>query len=208
MSDYEAYLKSPHWMEVRKKRLEKDEYKCAVCGNGGKLDVHHISYKRLGMEDISTDLITLCHPCHAMLHRIREQAKAEYDAYKSAEDCYRDSCECGLKRKICDLLMVEVWMRDVSSGGDLKIWDEGCRMIGSLKKIACMAYPDLEYRPYILDQVYEIKNYLRLAKSMKILELYREDKSLSEVAKKMGMKPNNVQKVLARHGYNATGKIK
>lgn len=57
-------------------------------------------------------------------------------------------------------------------------------MIGSLKKIACMAYPDLEYRPYDFDQVYEIKNYLRLAKSMKILELYRKDKSMSEVAKK------------------------
>lgn len=58
------YYESQSWAEKRSKRLKIDGYKCARCGFTRALEVHHINYERLGHEDVSRDLITLCKKCH------------------------------------------------------------------------------------------------------------------------------------------------
>ena len=77
---YEEYLKTEAWQEKRKQRLEIDEYKCRFCNSQENLTVHHISYERVGDEDVSFDLITLCWPCHQELHRIIDSEKPRVDA--------------------------------------------------------------------------------------------------------------------------------
>ena len=205
--DYAQYLQSDHWKEVRLKRLKIDENACAICKSKNNLNVHHISYKNLGNEDVETDLITLCHPCHAMLHRVKVQSQEQYESFLNATE-YKDFRKLDLWKKITDLMLVEIWLRDKANGGDVTIWTTGGGMVGKLKSIAKMLYPDVNFSKDCLYADTDFKDTLRLARAMKICEIYREDKSISSVAQKMNMKPSNVQKVLKRHGFNAFGKIK
>ena len=49
---------------VRRKIMERDGFKCAECGNGGELEVHHKIPRREKGGHIETNLITLCKKCH------------------------------------------------------------------------------------------------------------------------------------------------
>lgn len=63
---YEEYMRSPAWAAKRQQRLELDGHKCRTCGctfEERPLQVHHVTYERLGHEELS-DLITLCRSCH------------------------------------------------------------------------------------------------------------------------------------------------
>ena len=60
---YREYLRSPQWRYKRRKRLDFDGHACVLCKSMDRLEVHHLSYDRLGHE-LHTDLRTLCHDCH------------------------------------------------------------------------------------------------------------------------------------------------
>lgn len=64
---YQDYMQTAAWREKRSERLEMDGYCCALCGDKNDLEVHHLTYDRLGNESME-DLITVCHSCHEMLH--------------------------------------------------------------------------------------------------------------------------------------------
>lgn len=67
-ADYKAaYLRSIEWQELRKAVLYRDSYACKVCGVTHQLEVHHITYERLGKEELS-DLVTICRKHHQQLH--------------------------------------------------------------------------------------------------------------------------------------------
>ena len=78
--EYNCYIASKAWSLKRSERLKIDDYKCAMCGrpqdktkNG--LQVHHISYKRLGNEDVFRDLVSLCPACHRKIHQFYKRAR-------------------------------------------------------------------------------------------------------------------------------------
>lgn len=67
---YRAYLHSSQWRSLREQRLERDDWRCTGCGSDGsdsRLEVHHLTYERVGAERLE-DLLTLCHLCHAHEH--------------------------------------------------------------------------------------------------------------------------------------------
>lgn len=74
MTDYTTYIQSEQWKAKARQRLEIDNYKCVMCGAHGTqsnpLNVHHMNYKRLGDENIDTDLATLCDCCHRGVHKL------------------------------------------------------------------------------------------------------------------------------------------
>jgi len=67
---YQDYLNSNWWRETRKKRLEIDNHQCCLCGSERYLHVHHLTYERLGKEDVDNDLMTLCEDCHHLVHEL------------------------------------------------------------------------------------------------------------------------------------------
>lgn len=70
LMSYEAkqkYLKSVQWNFIRSLVLARDNHKCAVCGATHNLQVHHITYERLGNEQ-GSDLATLCATHHQAIH--------------------------------------------------------------------------------------------------------------------------------------------
>lgn len=64
---YQRYLHSPHWLRVRRAALERDGYQCCRCPTRKRLEVHHVSYERLGREELA-DVETLCRSCHKKHH--------------------------------------------------------------------------------------------------------------------------------------------
>lgn len=72
-----SYLHSDQWKQVKRKVLKRDGHHCQSCGSSLHLEVHHVTYDRLGNEDLS-DLVTLCNSCHSKLH-----AKLGYSVNKN-----------------------------------------------------------------------------------------------------------------------------
>lgn len=74
---YGSKLFDPRWKEKRKIILERDGYKCTICGTSeGKLQVHHKQYhfiRRLQRHVDPWDyeeklMVTLCESCHNRGH--------------------------------------------------------------------------------------------------------------------------------------------
>lgn len=68
--DYDEYINSDEWREKRIQREEFDNHQCALCHkNVMKYSTcHHMSYERLGHENVAEDIITLCWNCHERFH--------------------------------------------------------------------------------------------------------------------------------------------
>lgn len=74
---YEEYLKTPEWKNKKLNRLAFDNWQCGICHKeitGDRYETHHLSYTRLGDEDLEHDLITLCHDCHAVFHTVWQRS--------------------------------------------------------------------------------------------------------------------------------------
>ena len=63
------------WSKIRALILERDDYRCQVCGKtNGRLDVHHIIPRRDGGQDSTDNLITVCNVgCHQKIEPFREK---------------------------------------------------------------------------------------------------------------------------------------
>lgn len=69
LNSYDEYLSYTHWNTIRMLKLEEADFKCQLCGNEDKLNVHHNNYDNLFME-AKSDLIVLCESCHKKFHDI------------------------------------------------------------------------------------------------------------------------------------------
>lgn len=65
--DYAAYLESEHWQELRQQVIERDGWHCRRCHRPDYVQVHHLTYARLGRERLD-DLVSLCKDCHERTH--------------------------------------------------------------------------------------------------------------------------------------------
>lgn len=66
-SHYLAYLLSGGWRARRNRALKDAGYRCSRCPSKRDLEVHHLTYERLGGERDS-DLAVLCAGCHRAEH--------------------------------------------------------------------------------------------------------------------------------------------
>lgn len=72
---YHWYMNSDEWRIKRLERLALDKFRCVACGRSRALEVHHVTYKRLGHEDVRKDLCTLCRPCHEKIHNYYDRIR-------------------------------------------------------------------------------------------------------------------------------------
>lgn len=70
---YQAYLQSEQWGKTKAKFRNSKLCKgaCLCCGRDGRWDIHHKTYKRLGMERMG-DLMELCPVCHKKAHQVHD----------------------------------------------------------------------------------------------------------------------------------------
>jgi 5-methylcytosine-specific restriction endonuclease McrA len=64
---YQEYLRSAVWLHRRRRALNRARWRCEQCGSWHRLEVHHLTYARVGAE-LDTDLTVLCRPCHRRRH--------------------------------------------------------------------------------------------------------------------------------------------
>lgn len=69
--NYSDYLLTNHWKETRKTAIKHHGNKCHDCGADRNLEVHHLTYKRLGREKMR-DLQVLCYNCHRLRHKDKQ----------------------------------------------------------------------------------------------------------------------------------------
>jgi len=65
--DYKDYLESDLWAAIKKVLFRHRGYKCEICGTGKNLTVHHLTYDRIGAENLD-DLLVVCKSCHRQIH--------------------------------------------------------------------------------------------------------------------------------------------
>ncbi len=71
----DVYLRSPYWRARRARAIARAGGRCERCGVTGRLEVHHLTYARLGRER-DRDLRALCHGCHRIAERRRRARRA------------------------------------------------------------------------------------------------------------------------------------
>jgi len=64
--DYQEYLQTDHWKQLRKKIMDRDNNTCQICGVPAN-HVHHMTYVHRGNE-YEFELVALCYECHKIYH--------------------------------------------------------------------------------------------------------------------------------------------
>lgn len=65
--EYEIYIQSPTWKELRRKVLVRANHTCEGCGKARATDAHHLTYERFRQEMLF-DLVAVCRACHEQIH--------------------------------------------------------------------------------------------------------------------------------------------
>lgn len=77
--EYKTYMRSPEWEAKKQQRIAIDKG-CCMCGRPldkiKSVQVHHVTYARLGDENVLTDLATLCGSCHQKVHNFYNRRRA------------------------------------------------------------------------------------------------------------------------------------
>jgi 5-methylcytosine-specific restriction endonuclease McrA len=56
------------YLQLRQQVLERDNWRCQVCGSRRNLQIHHKQLRSQQGSDDECNLITLCASCHKALH--------------------------------------------------------------------------------------------------------------------------------------------
>jgi 5-methylcytosine-specific restriction endonuclease McrA len=70
--NYQEQIKSPAWQKKRLEILNRDKFKCLMCGDSEtELHVHHLYYDRdLKIHEYDQECyVTLCKKCHVVAHK-------------------------------------------------------------------------------------------------------------------------------------------
>jgi hypothetical protein len=71
MVSYAEYIRSPEWRQKRLEIIRRARGICEQCGLWPVVNVHHLTYERLGNEPLE-DLLGLCSGCHERAHGGRD----------------------------------------------------------------------------------------------------------------------------------------
>jgi 5-methylcytosine-specific restriction endonuclease McrA len=61
-------LDSESYRKLHRQVLERDGWRCQICGSMQQLQVHHLKFRRQSGGDEEQNLITLCAECHLRIH--------------------------------------------------------------------------------------------------------------------------------------------
>ena len=65
----EEHPYGPGWEDLHSRTLERDGHACTRCGVGDRiLQAHHIVPRGVGGPDRLENLVTVCRPCHGVMH--------------------------------------------------------------------------------------------------------------------------------------------
>ena len=83
-AEYHAYLQTEPWRAKSRMVLQRDPI-CTACRKEPSEQAHHLTYDRIYREPLF-DLVGVCRPCHASLHRRDKLEEAIESAEPPEED--------------------------------------------------------------------------------------------------------------------------
>lgn len=95
--EYKEYIVSSSWKQKRWVAIQRANNRCQRCGKSIKevpLQVHHLTYDRLGCER-DEDLLVVCAPCHE-----KEDEKRRIAVEKRSENRLYDARMDGWAKKV------------------------------------------------------------------------------------------------------------
>lgn len=74
---HRRYIQSDCWQEIKDGYFNDwhNPFRCVVCG-ADQVDLHHLSYRRLGGDETHQDLAPLCRADHELVHRLESTMRA------------------------------------------------------------------------------------------------------------------------------------
>jgi len=61
-------LELESYRRLHRQVLQRDGWRCQICGSGQRLQVHHQKFRSQWGSDEEQNLITLCATCHGRIH--------------------------------------------------------------------------------------------------------------------------------------------
>jgi 5-methylcytosine-specific restriction endonuclease McrA len=61
-------LDSAEYQELHRRVLERDSWRCQLCGTRAELQVHHLELRAQLGADVEDNLLTVCAACHRAIH--------------------------------------------------------------------------------------------------------------------------------------------
>ncbi len=61
-------LDADDYTALHRQVVERDNWRCQVCGSMQNLEVHHIQFRSHSGPDTERNLVTLCNSCHRSSH--------------------------------------------------------------------------------------------------------------------------------------------
>lgn len=106
-SQYKEYLASRKWAVLREKVRFRSGNKCERCLLGNHDATHHLTYERIGKEDLE-DLIALCDNCHEYLSGKSDKDPLEFSKAAAQEILdYVNSEEIKKLTKLASILRLD-----------------------------------------------------------------------------------------------------
>lgn len=187
---YQDYLESDKWRRKRNERIRKDGYRCVRCGTAKNLCVHHVTYIRLGNEDVDDDLVTLCMKCHEDVHKFDIKGRpSDIDAETKRLAAYarkRDRSKVYANR-----FMDWALSKDVMFGGSENLLN--------MKKLGNLKYEYLESHEVPKDRfiyLQDVWDAISAMKNQRILQLHKEGTSIDEISRLVGLGKKNTRERL------------
>lgn len=88
-ADYEKYLRSQHWWELKRDLWRMRPRCCTVCQSKDQVDPHHLIYRTPLSDGRVTDLMPLCRRCHDIVHDFNLPSR--FDPNLPASDRWRQT---------------------------------------------------------------------------------------------------------------------
>lgn len=210
-SKYNLYLESDKWKQIRRKILERDGYKCRICGTNYNLRIHHLTYKRLYNEN-EEDLITVCESCHKAYHELDRMSELinEQDRAEAAQQ--NDMWERSIRerreqeRQKQDAVERLIWKRfvemynshDYTSGGKFDLCDWAV-----LNNVREKITKDIDpaFRWWVGTQA--LRNYVVFRRCEKLLEYMNEGLTADDVEKSTLLERSFIRKWFRRDKLDA-----
>lgn len=83
---YSEKLKHPRWQKKRLEILQRDRFRCRLCGDEETtLHIHHLTYVGDPWEAPLDQLITLCQHCHSIVETKKIDPVTDLSAIKSVD---------------------------------------------------------------------------------------------------------------------------
>ena len=163
--NYEMYLNSKVWSEIREKCFDHFGRQCLFCSNPAT-QVHHRNYANIDKENFLTDLSVLCEDCHRRFHEPGKPdttGKVYWDKFKTYVEENGNQLQFFPKPDLPSIYGIQIDRRTRTSADiheDRAFWLIAFRNADELQANLCLQssthYTDLKKRKDIIREQFEV----------------------------------------------------